>query len=50
MKELYEAPELFELGEIADLTLANKIGTWPDGDFNRWTYEWAPFAELPEEE
>jgi hypothetical protein len=50
MDDMYESPELFELGEIADLTLANKIGTWPDGNFSRWTHEWSPFEELSEEE
>jgi hypothetical protein len=50
MDDLYEPPELFELGEIADLTLAHRIGSWPDGSFNGWTREPSPFEGLPEEE
>lgn len=46
---LYEAPELFELGEIVDLTLGKRFGTWPDGTFG-WIFEFVTVEDLPEEE
>lgn len=46
---IYEAPELFELGEIVDLTLGHRWGDWPDGVF-AWVFSWATFEDLLEEE
>ena len=35
----YQAPEVIELGEAADLTHGRLVGTWPDGLDSRWTWE-----------
>jgi hypothetical protein len=50
MDDLYEPPELFELGGIADLTLANRKGDWPDGLTVGFVFQPSTFEELPEEE
>lgn len=45
----YEAPELFDLGEIADLTLGKLFADVPDGLPNRLKLIAVDLEDLPEE-
>jgi hypothetical protein len=35
---MYEEPELFEVGEVDELTLGRRLGDFPDGVPNRFAF------------